>query len=259
MKSVMRSVLVTGSTSGIGEAIAMAFAAEGHTVIVNGRDPARTESAAVRISSSGGNVVPAVGDVSEDEGIREILQAVPKVDILVNNAGIFSEKPAFDISDEEWRHHFEVNVLSGVRLTRHYLPGMIERGWGRVMFISSDAAIFPTKEMIHYSMTKTAQLAVSRGFAVWAAGSGVTVNSILPGPTRTPGAEAFIARAYPGLTFEEAERRFFDEYRPTSLLKRFSSPGEIANLVHYIGSDAASATTGAVLRADGGLIPTLIP
>ncbi|MCX4784387.1 SDR family NAD(P)-dependent oxidoreductase [Streptomyces sp. NBC_01264] len=261
MSSQIRSVLITGSTSGIGEATAVAFARDGHTVYVNGRDPARTRAAANRITEAAeegwGKVLPAAGDVATAEGVRSVCEAVPELDILVNNAGIYTETPAFEISDEEWLRHFEVNVLSGVRLTRHYAPAMVRQGWGRVIFISSECALFTPKEMIHYGMTKAAQLSVSRGFALWVAGSGVTVNTVLPGPTRTPGAEEFISKSYPDLSFEEAERRYFQSYRPTSLIQRFALPSEVANMIRYLGSDEASATTGSALRVDGGVVPTI--
>ncbi|MFF3019100.1 SDR family NAD(P)-dependent oxidoreductase [Streptomyces sp. NPDC057939] len=258
-----RRVLVTGSTSGIGEAVAVAFARDGHTVFVNGRFREGTEAAAARVARLAGaasdRVVAAPGDVAADEGAAAVCRAAPDVDVLVNNAGVFDEVPAFDISDAQWRRVFEVNVLAGVRLTRHYAPAMVDRGWGRVVFVSSECAVLTPKEMIHYGMSKTAQLAVSRGFALEVAGSGVTVNSVLPGPTRTPGAERVVADAYPGLSFEEAEARFFEQHRPTSLLRRFILPAEVAAMIHHIGSDAGSATTGAALCVDGGVIPALIP
>ncbi|PRH80371.1 oxidoreductase [Streptomyces solincola] len=261
--AVTRNVLVTGSTSGIGEAIVAAFARDGHLVGVNGRDEERTSAAVERIRGELGDVRGEIrsvpGDVSTDEGTEAVIGRFPDVDVLVNNAGVYVETDAFDISDDAWRRLFEVNVLSGVRLTRHYAPRMAERGWGRVVFISSESGVFTPREMIHYGMTKAAQLAVSRGFAMAVAGSGVTVNCVLPGPTRTPGAEDFIANAYSGLTFEEAEHEYFTSYRPTSLLRRFALPSEVANLVHYVGSDASAATTAAALRVDGGVIPTIIP
>ncbi|MFD7080020.1 SDR family NAD(P)-dependent oxidoreductase [Streptomyces sp. NPDC059918] len=261
MPAEARRVLITGSTSGIGEATALAFARDGHTVYVNGRDTERTQAAVERIRRAAGpgagEIRRAVGDVATEQGANAIFEAAPEVDVLVNNAGIYTETPAFDISDAEWLRHFTVNVLSGVRLTRHYAPAMVERGWGRVVFISSECALFTPKEMIHYGMTKSAQLSVSRGFALWVAGSGVTVNTVLPGPTRTPGAEDFIAKSYPGLSFEDAERAYFESYRPTSLIQRFALPDEVANMIRYVGSDGASATTGAALRVDGGVVPTI--
>ncbi|MGW7824746.1 SDR family NAD(P)-dependent oxidoreductase [Streptomyces puniciscabiei] len=263
MYSTSRIALVTGSTSGIGAAVAVALARAGHKVAVNGRDRDRTVAAVKRLrteaSDLGGELFPAPGDVATPEGAAAVFDAVPDVDVLVNNVGIYAETPAFEIDDAEWRRLFEVNVLSGVRLTRHYGPRMAERGWGRVVFISSECAVFTPSEMIHYGMTKVAQLAVSRGFAQAVAGTGVTVNCVLPGPTRTPGAEDFLTQAYPGLSFEEAEQTYFAAYRPTSLLQRFALPSEVAALVEYVGSDASSATTGAALRVDGGVVPTIVP
>ncbi|MFJ8156982.1 SDR family NAD(P)-dependent oxidoreductase [Streptomyces sp. NPDC094468] len=257
-----RTVLVTGSTSGIGEATAAAFARDGAEVIVNGRDPDRTKAAAERVLAAAGNgeVRAVAADVSTADGVRALTDAVPDVDVLVNNAAIFDARPAFEITDEEWSRYFETNVLSGIRLTRHYAPRMVRRGWGRVVFISSESAVNTPKEMIHYGATKTTQLAVARGFAQEVAGTGVTVNSVLPGPTLTPGVRVFIAdRVGEGVPFEEAERRFIAEERPSSLLGRLIRPEEVANLVHYVGSDAASATTGAALRVDGGVVSSIIP
>ncbi|MFE2582844.1 SDR family NAD(P)-dependent oxidoreductase [Streptomyces sp. NPDC059378] len=257
-----RTVLVTGSTSGIGEAIAAAFARDGADVVVNGRDPQRTDAAAERIRATDtrGEIRAVAADVSTAEGARILTDAVPDVDVLVNNAGIFEARPAFEITDEEWVRYFETNVLSGVRLTRHYAPRMVQRGWGRVVFVSSESAINTPKEMIHYGATKTTQLAVARGFAQEVAGTGVTVNTVLPGPTLTPGVEVFIAdRVGDGIPFDEAERRFIAEERPTSLLGRLIRPEEVASLVRYVASDGASATTGAALRVDGGVVSSIIP
>ncbi|WP_424534875.1 SDR family NAD(P)-dependent oxidoreductase [Sphaerisporangium viridialbum] len=257
-----RTALVTGSTSGIGHAIATAFARAGARVVVNGRDERRTDEAAARIRAETGNpeVHPVAADVGTEEGAEALIAAEPDVDILVNNAGIFAATPVFEIPDEEWLRYFEVNVLSGVRLARHHTPRMVGRGWGRVVFVSSESAVHPSTEMVHYSMTKTAQLAISRGIAQAVPATGVTVNSVLPGPTLTPGVEKFIAdRVGPGVPFEEAERRFIAEERPTSLLGRLARPEEVADLVLYVSSEQASATTGAALRVDGGVIPTLIP
>jgi NAD(P)-dependent dehydrogenase (short-subunit alcohol dehydrogenase family) len=257
-----RTVLVSGSTSGIGEAIATAFAHDGATVVINGRARERTETAAERIRSATGHdgLIPVAADLGTAEGAQVMFDAVPHVDVLVNNLGIFGAVPFFEITDEEWRRYFEVNVLSGVRLSRHYTPLMAERGWGRVIFISSDSSVLIPSEMVHYGVTKTAQLSVSRGLAQEVAGTGVTVNSVLAGPTLTPGVAKLIADRYGAeVPFQEAERRFMAEERPTSLLRRMIRPEEIANLVRYLGSDAASATTGAALRVDGGLVPTIVP
>ncbi|MHA6758967.1 SDR family NAD(P)-dependent oxidoreductase [Streptacidiphilus sp. PAMC 29251] len=255
-----RTALVTGSTSGIGRAIAVGFAAAGAAVVVNGRDAQRTQAAAREIAEETGSalVTGVAADVATAEGAAALIAAVPDVDVLVNNAGIFAAVPVFDIPDAEWLRFFEVNVLSGIRLARHYTPRMVGRGWGRVVFVSSESAVMTPTEMVHYGMTKTAQLAVSRGMAQEVAGSGVTVNSVLPGPTLTPGVEEFIAsRVGAGTDFAEAERRFIAEERPTSLLGRLIRPEEVANLVLYTSSPLASATTGAALRVDGGVAATL--
>ncbi|AWS43052.1 SDR family NAD(P)-dependent oxidoreductase [Streptosporangium sp. 'caverna'] len=261
-KTDKRNVLVSGSTSGIGEAIATAFARDGATVVINGRDRERTEAAVERIRSATGHdgLIPVAADLGTAEGAQIMFDAVPHVDVLVNNLGIFGAVPLFEITDEEWRRYFEVNVLSGVRLARRYTPLMVKSGWGRVIFISSESSLMTPSEMVHYGVTKTAQLSVSRGLAQEVAGTGVTVNAILAGPTLTPGVATFIAdRVGADVPFEEAERRFMAEERPGSLLQRLIRPEEIASLVHYVGSDAASATTGAALRVDGGLVPTIVP
>jgi NAD(P)-dependent dehydrogenase (short-subunit alcohol dehydrogenase family) len=256
-----RTAVVTGSTSGIGYAIAGALAGAGARVVVNGRGEERTAEAAARLAKeSGGEVVPVAADVATADGARALFDAVPDTDILINNAGIFAAQPVFEIPDEEWRRYFEVNVLSGVRLARHYTPRMVERGWGRVVFVSSESSVQVPTEMVHYGMTKTAQLSVARGMAQEVAGTGVTVNSVLPGPTLTPGVEEFVTSLKgDGIPFEEAERRFMAEDRPTSLLRRLIRPEEIANLVLYVSSPLSSATTGAALRVDGGVAPTIVP
>ena len=254
-----RTALVTGSTSGIGRAIAAAFASAGADVVVNGRSADRVAATAEQLGEeTAGQVRGIAADVSTAEGAGELTAELPEVDVLVNNAGIFSATPVFEISDAEWSRFFEVNVLSGARLARHYAPRMVQRGWGRVVFISSESSIFIPTEMVHYGMTKTAQLSVARGMAQEVAGTGVTVNSVLPGPTLTPGVEEFIRdRVGPDVPFAEAERRFIAEERPSSLLGRLIRPQEVANLVLHAGSDAGSATSGAALRADGGVAPSL--
>ena len=250
-----RRALITGSTSGIGLATAEAFAAAGAEVVVNGRDEQRAADTAARV---GGSTRGIAADVGTAEGVAALVEAVPDVDILVNNAGIFAATPVFEIPDAEWQRFFEVNVLSGIRLARRYAPRMAERGWGRVIFVSSESSVLVPTEMVHYGMTKTAQLSVSRGMAQELTGSGVTVNSVLPGPTLTPGVETFVRdRVGDDIPFEEAERRFIAEERPTSLLGRLIRPAEIANLITYVASEASSATTGAALRADGGVAPTI--
>jgi NAD(P)-dependent dehydrogenase (short-subunit alcohol dehydrogenase family) len=257
-----RRALVTGSTQGIGLAIATRLAAAGAEVAVNGRGPERVEAAVERVRAGSGSAavrgVPA--DVTSDEGLDAVRAALPELDVLVNNLGIFGAKPALEIDDAEWRRYFEVNVLSGVRLIRAYLPGMMERGFGRVLSISSDSAVVTPVEMVHYGVTKTAQLAVTRGFAKVAAGTGVTVNSVVAGPTHTGGVEDFVHELVGDeLPWDEAQRRFMREHRPQSLLQRLIEPEEIANLVAYLSSDLASATTGGAVRVDGGYVDAILP
>jgi len=249
--------LVSGSTAGIGYAIAAALAGEGARVIVNGRSQASVDNAVSSIKSdTGGKVFGFAGDLSTDEAARQVAGQFPGVEILVNNLGIYEAKPFEDIPDDDWRRLFEVNVLSGVRLSRLFLSGMRSRNWGRIIFISSESGVQIPTEMIHYGMTKTAVLAVSRGLAEAVAGTGITVNSVLPGPTKSPGVIEFVnSRAEAeGKTFDNFEKEFFEKIRPTSLIKRFATPEEVASLVVYIASPLASATTGAALRVDGGVV-----
>jgi NAD(P)-dependent dehydrogenase (short-subunit alcohol dehydrogenase family) len=257
-----KRVLVTGSTAGIGFASARGFAREGAAVIVNGRTEARVQATleALRRELPQADVQGVAADVSKGEGIETITRAVADLDVLVNNAGIFEPKPFEEIPDADWFRFFETNVMSGVRLSRHYLPGMLARNWGRILFISSESAVQIPVEMIHYGMTKTAQLALSRGLAERTRGTGVTVNSVLPGPTRSEGVGNFVrALAQRGATSEgEVEANFFATARPSSLIGRFADPDEIANLVVYAGSAAASATTGAALRVDGGVVRSIV-
>ncbi|SBT95613.1 NAD(P)-dependent dehydrogenase, short-chain alcohol dehydrogenase family [Streptomyces sp. DI166] len=257
-----RTALVTGSTQGIGAAIASGLARAGARVGVNGRSAERVQQAVDRLHSEapGADLVPVAADVTTEEGARQALDALPPVDILVNNLGIFESADPLEISDEEWRRYFEVNVLAAVRLTRLLLPGMTGRGWGRVQYIASDSAIVTPAEMIHYGMSKTALLAVSRGFAKQAAGTGVTVNSVIAGPTHTRGVEDFVYQLVDrDLPWEEAQRVFMREHRPQSLLQRLIEPEEIANMVVYLSSDHASATTGGALRVDGGYVDSILP
>ena len=249
--------LVTGSTAGIGYAIAEALAREGARVIVNGRTQTAVDAAVGRLTSTGGaQVLGFAGDLGTAEAAEALARRHPDVEILVNNLGIFEPKPFEDIPDADWLRFFEVNVLSGVRLSRLYLPGMRRRNWGRIVFISSESAVQIPAEMIHYGMTKTAQIAVARGLAESLAGTGVTVNSVLPGPTTSRGVGDFVesmAKAE-GKTLAEFERMFFEKVRPTSLIKRFATAEEVASMVAYLASPLSSATTGAALRVDGGVI-----
>jgi NAD(P)-dependent dehydrogenase (short-subunit alcohol dehydrogenase family) len=249
--------LVSGSTAGIGYAIAAALAGEGARVIVNGRTQTSVDAAVASLQVACGHpVLGYAGDLSSAAAAEDLVRRYPGIEILVNNLGIFEPKAFEDIPDDDWRRLFEVNVLSGVRLARLCLPAMRRANWGRIIFISSESAVQIPAEMIHYGMTKTAQLAVARGLAESVAGTGITVNSILPGPTRSRGVGDFVdtlAKAA-GKSAREFEQEFFATVRPTSLIKRFATPDEVASLVTYIASPLASATTGAALRVDGGVL-----
>ena len=256
-----KTALVTGSTTGIGHAIAKGLALSGADVVVNGRTQDKVDAAVTSLAKAApaSKVRGIAADVSTAAGCNALVAALPDVDILINNAGIFEPKGFFDIPDADWSRFFEVNVMSGVRLSRAYLPGMLKRNWGRIVFISSESALNIPKEMIHYGMTKTAQLAVSRGLAEMTRGTAVTVNSVLPGPTMSEGVEAFVkdlARQN-GQSVEQAASQFVKQFRPTSLLQRFASVEEIANMVVYVASKEASATNGAALRAEGGIVQTI--
>jgi len=248
-----KTALVTGSTKGIGFAIAHLLAAEGATVIVNGRSE-QTTQAAVQAIGKGARGVAA--DVSTAAGCAELVRQIPSVDILVNNAGIFEPKPFAEIPDADWDRFFQVNVMSGVRLTRAYLPGMLQRNWGRVVFISSESGIQIPEEMIHYGMTKAAELALVNGLAQLTRGTAVTVNGVLPGPTASEGVTDFVQQlsAKSGQSSADFEKEFFRSVRPTSLLQRFATVEEVANGVVYICSPLASATNGAAVRVDGGVV-----
>ena len=252
-----KRALVSGSTAGIGLAIATSLAREGARVIVNGRAQASVDRAVAELkAATGGDVDGFAGDLSTAEAAEALARRFPEVEILVNNLGIFEPKPFEEIPDADWMRFFDVNVLSGVRLARLFLPAMKRANWGRIIFISSESAIQIPTEMIHYGMTKTAQIAVARGLAEAVAGTGITVNSVLPGPTKSRGVVDFVGALTQGsdTSFEAFETEFFEKIRPTSLIKRFASPEEVASMVTYLASPLASATTGATLRVDGGVI-----
>jgi NAD(P)-dependent dehydrogenase (short-subunit alcohol dehydrogenase family) len=256
-----KTALVTGSTAGIGHAIAKGLAATGAAVVVNGRSQAKVDAAIAAITKAvpGSKVSGIAADVATAAGCKSLVAALPEIDILINNAGIFEPKDFFEIPDEDWTRFFETNVMSGVRLSRAYLQGMLKRNWGRVVFISSESGLNIPKEMIQYGMTKTAQLAISRGLAELTRGTAVTVNSVLPGPTMSEGVETFVKdlAKQNGEPVEEAAAKFVKQHRPTSLLERFASVDEIANMVVYVSSKEASVTNGAALRAEGGIVQTI--
>jgi NAD(P)-dependent dehydrogenase (short-subunit alcohol dehydrogenase family) len=256
-----KTAVVSGSTAGIGFAIAAALAAEGAQVVVNGRTEARVVAAlqSIRQRNKNADVRGVAADLGADQGVAAFLQQVPEADILVNNLGIFEPKPFLEIPDADWLRFFEVNVLSGVRLSRQYLPGMLKKNWGRIIFISSESAQHIPAEMIQYGMTKTAQVAVARGIAESVVGTGVTVNSVLAGPTASEGANEFVENIakQQGITKAEVEKQFFASVRPTSLLKRFETPEEVASVVAFIASTQAAAINGSAVRAEGGVIRSI--
>lgn len=254
-----KRALVTGGTAGIGYAIAEALAREGAEVVITGRSAQVQEKAAELQKAANGKVSGVRADVATAEGTAQIIAEVPAVDILVNNLGIYEAKSFSDITDDDWTHIFTVNVLSGVRTTRAYLPKMLAQNWGRVIFISSESALMIPHDMIHYGTTKTAQLAISRGLAETTRGTGVTVNAVLPGPTRSANIETFMRSVSekPGAPFPEVEAEFFRKHRSSSLLQRLIEADEVANLVAYVASPLSSATNGAALRVEGGLVRTI--
>jgi NAD(P)-dependent dehydrogenase (short-subunit alcohol dehydrogenase family) len=258
-----KRALVTGSTGGIGLAIAVALAKEGASVIVNGRTQQRVDAALKQvraIAASAGEISGVAADLATVAGAEHMIRQAGDVDVLVNNLGIYGAKPFEQITDAEWDGIWHANIMSGVRLSRHYLPKMLKANWGRIMFISSESAIQTPMEMIHYGVTKTAQLALARGLAETTAGTGVTVNSILPGPTRSEGVEDFVGgmAKQKNVTPKQVEQDFFREIRPSSLLKRFIEPDEVAALVAFVASPLSSATNGAALRADGGVVRAIV-
>jgi NAD(P)-dependent dehydrogenase (short-subunit alcohol dehydrogenase family) len=254
--------LVTGSTAGIGFAIAESLAREGAHVYVNGRTQQRVDGAlaAIRSHVAGAKVDGIAADLSSSAGTEAVIGKLPLVDVLVNNVGIFEPKPFTEIPDADWFRFFEVNVMSGVRLSRHYLAGMLKKNWGRIIFISSESAVQIPAEMIHYGMTKTAQVAVARGIAESVAGTGVTVNSLLAGPTESEGVGVFVEAMakQQKKSKAEVEKDFFEHVRPSSLLKRFATVDEVAAMATYLAGEAASATNGAAVRADGGVIRAIL-
>lgn len=255
-----KTCLVTASTGGLGYAIARSLASEGARVVVNGRNPGRIETATelLRADVPGADVLGAAGNSATPEGCEELIAACPKVDVLVLNLGIYEAVDIYEAGDDRWQELVEINVMSGVRLARHYLPGMLERNAGRVIFMASESGINPAPEMPAYSATKTMQISVARNFAETTKGSKVTVNSVLPGPCRTEGVADLIAGLYPGVETAEAETRFVADVRPTSLIQRLTEPAEVADFVTYLASGRAGMINGAALKIDGGLIRTVM-
>lgn len=255
-----KTAIVTGSTAGIGLAIAQGLAAAGASVVVTGRSQATVDKAlaAIYASSTAASVTGVAADLATAQGAQTLIAAYPDADILVNNLGIYEAKPLLELDDADWEHVFQVNVISAARLASHYAKGMSQRGWGRLLFISSESAINIPTEMVHYGVSKAALQALARGYAKELAATGVTANAILPGPTATENVNAFLApmAAERGITVEEMASRFVQEKRAASLLRRFAQPEEVANMVVYIASEQASATTGAALRVEGGIIET---
>ena len=257
-----KTAIVTGSTAGIGYAIGKGLTQAGAEVIVNGRTAVAVDRAMEKMTAeySSAKIHGVVADVGTAEGCVALVEAQPSADILVNNVGVYRPQDFFEIPDDEWTHFFEVNVMSGVRLSRAYLPGMIQRHWGRVLFLSSESALNIPVDMIHYGFTKTAVLSISRGLAKRVAGTGVTVNAILPGPTLSEGVKAMLKEEQEtsGLSMEETATSFVMKHRPSSIIQRMATVEEVANLVVYAASIQASATTGAALRVDGGVVDMIV-
>ena len=262
LKLTNKVALVTGSTAGIGFAIAQALAAEGAHVYVNGRTQERVDAAMAAVRSSGATIKVdgIVADFSNSAGADAVIAKLPAVDVLVNNVGIFEPKPFAEIPDADWYRFFEINVMSGVRLSRHYLAGMLKKNWGRILFISSESGAQTPPEMVHYGMTKTAQVAIARGIAESVPGTGVTVNSVLVGPTESEGVGSFVEALakQQNKSKQTIEKEFFEHVRPSSLLKRFATVDEVAAMVTYLASELSSATTGAALRVDGGVVKAIL-
>jgi NAD(P)-dependent dehydrogenase (short-subunit alcohol dehydrogenase family) len=257
-----KTALITGSTAGIGLAIAKTLADEGAYVYLNGRTQARVDAGVLSLRSNNrsAEVEGIVADFSSADGAERVISRLPQVDVLVNNVGIFEPKPFAEIPDTDWYRVFEVNVMSGVRLSRHYLAGMLKKNWGRILFISSESAVQIPAEMVHYGMTKTAQVAVARGIAESVAGTGITVNSILAGPTDSEGVGGFVEALakQQNKSTQQVEKEFFERARPSSLLKRFASVEEVAAMVTYLAGELSSATNGAALRVDGGVVRAIL-
>jgi len=257
-----KTCLVTGSTAGIGLAIATALVGEGAEVIVNGRTDERVAEAIdkIRKRHPEAKLKAFAGDLSQAGEVNEVVYRFPRIDVLVNNLGTYEVKPFDQITDEDWHKIIETNFFSGVRLSRAYLPIMLNHNWGRIIFISSESGVQIPKEMIHYGVTKTMQIALARGLAETTIGTGVTVNSVLPGPTRSEGVEGFVKNIAKeqGKSAEQVEKEFFTSVRPSSLLQRFATNEEVANLVAYVASPLSSATNGAALRVDGGVVRSIV-
>jgi NAD(P)-dependent dehydrogenase (short-subunit alcohol dehydrogenase family) len=253
-----KTALVTGSTAGIGLAIAKQLAREGVVVTITGRNQEKLDAAAAEVGAHG-KVIAVLADPATADGAAAIIAAQPEVDILVNNLGIYEAKPFTEISDADWHNIFEVNVVSGARLARHYFPRMLASGWGRIIFIASESGLLPPAEMIHYGMTKTAQLAIARGLAEQTRGTQVTVNSVLPGPTRSEGIIEFMRSVVDtkGGSDAELEAEFFEKLRPLSLIRRLTEADEIGAITTFLASPLAAVTNGAAMRAEGGIIPTI--